>query len=75
MKDWKLVTKKELIDFLEKYPFPLVQDFYMDVCSWNDFRDGRRWPESMVAMASAVDDEFKIFDGYIRDMSEPPKEE
>lgn len=72
MQEWKYVTKQELIDFLKEYPFPLAQDFYMDWHSWNDFRDGRVWPDSMVAMASAYDDEFKIYDGYIK---EPPKEE
>lgn len=67
MVEWKLVTKQELIEFINSYPFPLVRDFYMDWYSWNDFRDGRRWPESMVAIASAYDDEFKIYDGYIRE--------
>ena len=75
MKEWKHVTEQELIKFIKEYPFPLVQDFYMDWYSWNDFRDGRVWPDSMVAMASAYDDEFKIYDGYIQNMPEPLKEE
>ena len=66
MQEWKYVTKQELIDFVESYPFPLKGDFFMDWYSWNDFRDGRKWPESMVAMASVFDDEFKIYDGYIQ---------
>ena len=63
--EWKHVTKQELIDFLSAYPYQLERDFFMDWYSWNDFRDGRHWPESMVAMASCYDDEFKIFYGYI----------
>ena len=72
MKEWKQVTRQELIDFVNSYPFPLEQDLYMDWYSWNDFREGRMWPDSVVAMASIYDDEFKIYCGYIE---EPPKEE
>ncbi len=75
MQEWKFVTKQELIDFVKSYPFPLERDFYMDWYSWNDFRDGRIWPESMVAMASVYDDEFKIYDGYIQEEQEAFKEE
>ena len=75
MQEWKRVTKQELIDFVESYPFPLEQDFYMDWYSWNDFRNGRKWPESMVAMASGYDDEFKIYDGYIQNAQGAFKEE
>ena len=74
MKEWKRVTKQELIDFLEGYPFPFLHDLYMDWHSWNDYRDGRQWPESMIAKASIYDDEFEIYDGYIQETSEPPKE-
>lgn len=67
MQEWQYVSKEELIEFVKAYPYPLDQDFYMDWYSWNDFRDGRRWPESMVAMASAYDDEFKICKDYLTD--------
>ena len=65
MQNWQYVSKEELIEFLKSYPYPLERDFYMDWYSWNDFRDGRIWPESMVAMASCYDDEFKICKDYL----------
>ena len=65
MDRWQYVSKEEMEDFVRNYPYPLEQDFYMDWYSWNDFRDGRVWPESMVAMASAYDDEFKICKDYL----------
>ena len=60
MAKWKCVTEQELVDFVNNYPFPLEKDFFMDWYSWNDFRNGKVWPESMVAMASCYGDEFKI---------------
>lgn len=65
MDRWKYVSKEEMIEFIKNYPYPLEQDFFMDWYSWNDFRDGRVWPESMVAMASSYDDEFKICSDYL----------
>lgn len=40
-----------MLNFIKNYPFPLIQDFYMDWYSWNDFSDNKKWPESMVARA------------------------
>lgn len=54
---WKSVTKEELLNFIKNYPRPLVQDFYMDWYSWNDFSDNKKWPESMVARAFEMYDE------------------
>lgn len=64
---WEYVTKEEMINFIKNYPIPLRQDFYMDWYSWNDFREGRVWPESMVAMAFEYDDDkiYKIRKNYI----------
>lgn len=59
---WKSVTRDELINFIKSYPYPLTQDFFMDVYSWNDFRNNKKWPESMVATAYEMFDtkEYKI---------------
>lgn len=65
MRDFQYVSKEELIKFVQSYPYPLERDLYMDWYSWNDFRDGRVWPESVVAMASVYDDEFKICKDYL----------
>lgn len=46
MKD---VTKEEFEEFIANYPNKLEKDYYMDWWSWNDFSDGKIWPESMVA--------------------------
>ena len=54
--EWKNVTREEMISFIKNYPKPLEQDFFMDWYSWNDFSDGKRWPESMVAKA------FEMYD-------------
>ena len=41
---------------------------YMDWHSWNDFRDDRVWPESMVAMMQEIYDTetYRIRDDYIK---------
>ena len=52
----KEVSKEEFLDFLKNYSKPLVQDFFMDWYSWNDFSDEKKWPESMVAMCQ--DDDY-----------------
>ena len=54
-------------NFIENYPTPLEHDFFMDWHSWNDFREGRIWPESMVAMAFEMynDKIYKIRKDYI----------
>lgn len=65
---WKEVNKEELITFIKTYPYPLSHDFYMDWHSWNDFRDDRVWPESMVAMMQEIYDieTYRIRDDYIK---------
>ena len=68
MKDkWEYVTKEEMINFIKNYPAPLTHDFYMDWHSWNDFRENRKWPESMIAMAFEMYDDkiYKIRKDYI----------
>ena len=49
---WEVVTKEEFEKYIKSYPNKLVRDYYMDWYSWNDFSDGKVWPESMVAMMS-----------------------
>lgn len=44
------MSKEEFDAFLEAYPNKLEKDYYMDWYSWNDFSDGKVWPESVVAM-------------------------
>ena len=67
--EFRYVSQEEFIEFLRSYPYPLERDFYMDWFSWNDFRDGRKWPESIVAMAFEYggDSEYKIRDCYIKE--------
>ena len=66
---WKEVNKEEFVKFIETYPHPLVHDFYMDWHSWNDFRDYRVFPESMVAMMQDIygTETYKIKDDYIKE--------
>jgi len=66
--EFRQVSKEEFLDFLRSYPYPLERDFYMDWWSWNDFRDGRKWPESMVAVTDDYGEEsvYKIRDCYIK---------
>jgi hypothetical protein len=53
MNDWKKVEKDELDVFIKNYPNQLVKDV-TGICdppmlSYNDFSDGKVWPESIVA--------------------------
>ena len=66
---WEIVDKEQFKEFLNTYPHTLVHDFYMDWHSWNDFRDGRIWPESMVAMMQDMygTEIYKINDDYIKE--------
>jgi hypothetical protein len=49
----KEVTKDEFVDFVKKYPNKLDWDVAHMVDppmgSYNDFSDGKKWPESMIA--------------------------
>lgn len=65
MKNWQKVSKDELIEFINSYPCELDIDYFMDHVSWNDFRDGRVWPESMVAMIDVTDMDCKICKDFI----------
>jgi hypothetical protein len=66
MKNWQKVSKDELTEFIKSYPYKLVSDYYMDQVSWNDFRDGRVWPESTVAIIDVMDDnDCRICKDYI----------
>ena len=64
---WEYVTKEEMKNFIKNYPIPLEHDFFMDWHSWNDFREGCVWPESMVAMAFEMynDRIYRIRKDYI----------
>lgn len=65
MKNWEIVTEDELMKFVKSYPCKLDGDYYMDTYTWNDFRDGRVFPESMVAMMDVRDEECRICKDYI----------
>lgn len=65
MKNWEIVTKDELMKFVKSYPCELIGDYYMDIYSWNDFRDGRVFPDSMVAIIDVMDEDYKICKDYI----------
>lgn len=49
----KKVTKEEFEKFIRDYPKPLVQDVYAiaepPILQFNDFSEGKVWPESVVA--------------------------
>jgi hypothetical protein len=51
--NWKKVSKEEFNIFLANYPNKLEKDvayfFEPPMLSYNDFSDGKKWPESMVA--------------------------
>ena len=64
MKNWENVTKDELTEFVNTYPCELDTDYYMGVITWNDFRDGRVFPESIIAV-DAMDDDCRICRDYI----------
>ena len=51
--------------FVKSYPCKLDGDYYMDTYTWNDFRDGRVFPESMVAIMDAMDEDCRICKDYI----------
>lgn len=65
MKNWQKVTEDELVEFISSYPCELDTDYYMEAITWNDFRDGRVFPESMVAMIDIMDEECRICKDYI----------
>lgn len=65
MKNWEIVTKDELMKFVKGYPCKLDEDYYMDTYTWNDFRDGRVFPESIVAIIDAMDEDCRICKDYI----------
>ena len=65
MKNWENVTKDELVEFVKSYPYELDTDYYMEAITWNDFRDGRVFPESMVAIIDVTDDDCRICKDYI----------
>lgn len=50
---FKQVTRQECIDFVKNYPVRLEQDvagmFEPPLRTFNDFSDGKVWPESIVA--------------------------
>ena len=65
MKNWQKVSKDELVDFVNSYPCKLVGDYCMDTYTWNDFRDGRVFPDSIVATVDAMDEDCRICKDYI----------
>jgi len=52
MSKYKRVTKKEYLSFVSNYPKELVYDVCAiaepPVANYNDFSDGKVWPESCV---------------------------
>lgn len=65
MKNWQNVTKYELCEFVVSYPYKLERDYYMDFVTWNDFRDGRTFPDSIVAKIDLMDESCRICKDYI----------
>ena len=65
MKNLQNVTKDELAEFIKSYPCELDCDYYMEAITWNDFRDGRVFPDSMVAMIDTMDEDCRICKDYI----------
>ncbi len=65
MKNWENVTKDELVEFVKSYPCELDTDYYMEAITWNDFRDGRVFPDSMVAIIDTMDEDCRICKDYI----------
>jgi hypothetical protein len=51
--DWTPVTKERFFRFIDTYPQPLDRDVAMfcePACvNYNDFSEGKTWPQSMVA--------------------------
>ena len=48
---YKQVSEQEFKDFIKSFPRKLEEDLYMDWYTWNDFSDGKIWPESIVCKA------------------------
>jgi len=50
---FKDVSEQELDEFVKNYPRPLERDAFFayepPLITWNDFSDGKVWPESVVA--------------------------
>ena len=65
LKNWEIATKDELMKFVKSYPCKLDGDYYMDTYTWNDFRDGRVFPESMVAIMDVMNEDCRICKDYI----------
>ena len=65
MKNWEKISKDELTEFVNTYPCELSIDYYMGVMTWNDFRDGRVFPEGMIAVVDAMDEDCRICRDYI----------
>lgn len=58
----KKVTKEEFIKFIKAYPNKLEQDQYPEYMhSWNDFSEGKKWPESMVATVTTHRDDTEEY--------------
>jgi hypothetical protein len=57
--EFKQVTKEECRKFVTEYPIKLVYDVTgisePPTGTWNDFRDGKIWPESIVARVTLYD--------------------
>jgi hypothetical protein len=67
MSKWKDVSKEEFAAFVKAYPNALHTDI-TGICeppmqSYNDFSDGKTWPESMVARIT-LNTAMKGFPGY-----------
>lgn len=69
MKEFKKVGKKEFNKFIEEYPTKLQRDVTgisdPPLVTYNDFSNGKVWPESIVARYYLIDErggspEFKI---------------
>lgn len=71
MKEKKQVSEQEFKDFLTNYPNQLERDvnaiFDPPMVSYNDFADGKVWPESVVAykVLNKYRDENAVNDHYI----------
>ncbi len=44
------VSEAEFNEFIKSYPNKLDEDYFMDWFTWNDFSDGKVYPDSIVAM-------------------------
>lgn len=69
MSEWKPCTKDELEAHLAT--FPNLDRDVAGMCdppliSWNDFSEGKIWPESMVAKAQEVWKEYGVSTGEMK---------